>query len=112
MEKRVKGLPVSAMPTFTEYQSWYSEARALIKQLLPDRLADFVRHYEKPKPRKTIDSENYRIEDALQGVSISSATFDRSIVADQASAIPHLRQQVAILASVKQRFESSLLDIR
>src|SRR4051794_19400580 len=43
------------LPSFNEdYQPWYSEAKVLIKQLLPDRLADFVRHYEKPKPRKDI----------------------------------------------------------
>jgi hypothetical protein len=38
----------------TEYQCWYSEAKVLIKQLLPERLDDFVRHYEKPKTRKSI----------------------------------------------------------
>ncbi len=37
----------TALPSFAEdYQAWYSEAKVLIKQLLPDRLADFVRHYE------------------------------------------------------------------
>src|SRR5438874_2736479 len=46
----------------TTYQSWYSAAKALIRQLLPDRLDDFVRHYEKPKSRKNITYENYRIE--------------------------------------------------
>ena len=43
-------------------QPWYSEAKVLIRQLLPDRLSDFVRHYEKPKPRKDITYESYRIE--------------------------------------------------
>lgn len=47
------------------YQQWYSESKVLIKQLLPDRLSYFVRHYEKPKPRKDITYENYRIEDHL-----------------------------------------------
>ncbi len=55
---------LEALPSFSaDYQSWYSEAKVLIKQLLPDRLADFGRHYEKPKPRKDITYENYRIED-------------------------------------------------
>ena len=57
-----KGI-LAALPSFTNgYQPWYSEAKALIKQLLPDRLADFVRHYEKPKSRKDISVENYCIE--------------------------------------------------
>src|SRR5437870_1838452 len=61
---------LKALPSFREdYQSWYSESKVLIKQLLPDRLADFVRHYEKPKSRKDITCDNYRIEDYLQGLS-------------------------------------------
>ena len=39
------------MPFATPYQRWYSEVKVLIKQLLPDRLVDFVQHYEKPKSR-------------------------------------------------------------
>lgn len=54
------------LPSFKEeYQRWYSEALALLRQLLPDRVLDFVRHYEKPKSRKDIDFGNYTIEDYL-----------------------------------------------
>ena len=61
-----------SLPNFkTDYQAWYSASKALIRQLLPDRLADFSRHYEKPKPRKDIDFENYRIEDFLQGLRVT-----------------------------------------
>src|SRR5688572_20912681 len=49
---------LDSLPKFSKaYQPWYSEAKSLIKQLLPDRLADFVRHYEKPKPRRDINFE-------------------------------------------------------
>ncbi|MGO0790636.1 hypothetical protein ACTOWA_12295 [Herbaspirillum seropedicae] len=102
---------MDALPNFsTTYQSWYSECLALIKQLLPDRLNDFIRHYEKPKGRKDIGFENYRIEDALQGLRITR--YGDEIVADPRSATSHLQQQVAILRSIKARFESSLFDIR
>ena len=43
-EKYLKSLPDFK----SEYQSWYSEAKALVKQILPDRLSDFVSHYEYP----------------------------------------------------------------
>ncbi len=95
-----------------DYQSWYSETKVLIKQLLPDRLADFVRHYEKPKPRKDITCENYRIEDFLQGVSITSGGWEKDVIVGPYAAIPHFRQQQAILKAVSVRFESSLFDIR
>ena len=43
------------LPSFRKtYQSWYSEAKALIRQLLPDRLSDFVRLYEKPALRRNL----------------------------------------------------------
>jgi hypothetical protein len=102
------------LPSFAEsYQSWYSEARAVIRQLLPDRLADFIRHYEKPKPRKDITYESYRIEDYLQGLNVTR-TFglQKETVVGPDAAIPHIRQQLSILKSVRARFESSLFDIR
>jgi hypothetical protein len=103
---------LDSLPNFgQEYQAWYSEAKSLIKQLLPDRLADFVKHYEKPKPRKEISFENYRIEDCLQGLIITRGWEKTKIVGPE-GALPHFRQQQAILQSVKARFESSLFDIR
>lgn len=103
---------LKALPSFREaYQPWYSEAKALIRQFLPDRLQDFVRHYEKPKSRKVITCENYRIDDCLQGVMVTRV-FETQRVAGPDAALPHLRQQVAIVKSVRARFKSSLFDIR
>jgi len=103
---------IKTFPEFNdEYQTWYSEAKVLIKQLLPDRLSDFVRHYEKPKSRKEITYENYRIEDYLQGLTVTRGWEKQKIVGTEA-AIPQFQQQLAILKSVSARFESSLFDIR
>ena len=94
----------------SEYQPWYSEAKAVIRLLLPDRLDDFVRHYEKPKSRKSISYENYRIEDGLQGLQVTN--YANEVIVGKRAAIPHVRQQFEILKSVKARFRSSLFDIR
>lgn len=103
---------INDYPNFNEeYQFWYSEAKVIIKQLLPDRLSDFIRHYEKPKPRKEISFENYRIEDYLQGLVLTKG-YAKEIVVGQEAGIPHFRQQIAILKSVQSRFESSLFDIK
>lgn len=103
---------IKTLPSFSsDYQTWYSEAKVLIKQLLPDRLLDFVRHYEKPKSRKDITYENYLIEDYLQGLNITKGWQKEKVVGPEA-AIPRFRQQQAILKSVSARFESSLFDIR
>ena len=103
---------IKSLPIFkNDYQTWYSEAKVVIKQLLPDRLLDFVRHYEKPKPRKDITFDNYRIEDYLQGLNVTFGWQKEKVVGPDA-AISQFQQQLAILKSVSSRFESSLFDIR
>jgi hypothetical protein len=110
-DKKKQKTFLEAVPDFkSAYQPWYSEAIALLKQLLPDRLTDFIRLYEKPKGRKDLGFENYRIEDALQGLRVTR--YGSEVVADTKSAIPHMKQQLAIVSSLKSRFESSLFDIR
>jgi len=104
-KQAIKNLPAFAKA----YQSWYSESKVLIRQVLPDRLDDFVRYYEKPKSRKEITYESYKIEDYLQGLNVTRGL--KRVVGPDA-AIPLFRQQLAILESVKDRFESSLFDIR
>lgn len=103
---------VKGLPSFGDtYQRWYSECLALLKQTLPDRLDDFIRHYQKPKGRKDIDFENYRIEDYLQGLTVTRG-LEKRMVVDTAAAIPHFEQQRAILHAAAARFESSLFEIR
>jgi hypothetical protein len=80
-----------------------------LKQLLPERVSDFVRLYEKPKNRKDITSENYVIEDALQGLVITEGV---TRITGPEDAIPKFVQQLNIVKSAKRRFESSLFDIR
>lgn len=106
---------LKSLPSFKgTYQLWYSEAKVLVKQLLPDRLSDFVSHYEKPKARKGISYENYKIEDYLQDLRVTRTAgyLEETKLAGPDAAIPQFRQQLAILKSVKMRFESSLFDIR
>ncbi|HYW40252.1 MAG TPA: hypothetical protein VE957_19260 [Terriglobales bacterium] len=114
LKRKVKDY-VKTLPSFHDaYQPWYSEAKVLVKQLLPDRLSDFVRHYEKPTTRKDLNHSNYVIEDYLQGVSVTRGNdfMGKEKVVGPDSAIPRFRQQLAILKSVSARFESSLFDIR
>lgn len=101
---------IKALPNFNEvYQRWYSEALSMLRQVLPLRIDDFVRLYEKPKSRKEITFENYRIEDYLQGLRL---TFMGEVKVDGSAAIPHFRQQLAIVEAAKSRFQSSLFDIK
>ena len=103
------------LPKFSEeYEAWYSEARVLIRQLLPDRLDDFVGYYEKPRTRKNIDYESYRIYDYLIDLKTTQTRGGRleKVVVTPDAAIPRFKQQLAIVKAIKKRFESSLFDIK
>lgn len=103
---------IKGLPSFdADYQRWYSEALVVLKQILPDRVSDFCHHYETPKARKAISYENYRIEDYLQGLTVTRGHYKEKVVGLDA-ALPHFRQQLAILEAAQARFESSLFDIR
>ena len=105
-EKLIKGLP-----SFKEdYQAWYSEAKALVRQLLPDRLSDFTRYYEKPKSRRETTYANYVIEDYLESLTITRMGGSRVVGPDAAP--PRFSQQLSIVNSIRERFRSSLFDIR
>jgi len=102
---------IKTLPPFkAAYQAWYSEALVLLTQLLPERVDDFRRLYDKPKGRKEITFENYHIEDYLQGLCVTR--YGDEVVVDSSAAIPRFAQQTAILAAAKKRFESSLFEIR
>jgi hypothetical protein len=101
---------LKGIPKFHEtYQSWYSEALACVSQLLPNRRDDFVSYYKPLKPRKFVDPENYTISDYLRGL-VTTRGFQR--IAERSAAVEPFVQQLQIVVALKQRFESSLFDIR
>jgi len=110
-DEKVQAL-IKKMPDFKDtYQKWYSESLLVIKQLLPDRVQDFVRFYEKSKTRKSIESGNYVIEDYLQGMTVTRGWEKVKIVGPE-SAIPQFQQQLNVLKSLEARFDSTLFDIK
>lgn len=100
-EKFIKELPRFS----SSYQPWYSEAKAVVRQVIPDRLLDFVKHYERQPNRKALQWDNYTIEDYLQSLS-------RHSIVTMSAGISRMEQQLNILKSARQRFKSSLFDIR
>jgi hypothetical protein len=98
------------LPSFnTNYQGWYSEAQAVIKQVLPDRLMDFESYYEHRKPRKSIDFQNYMIRDYLQGLQVKRLG---DVIVDGSAAIPEFEQQLSLLKAAQSVLGSTLLDLR
>ncbi|MDE0158828.1 MAG: hypothetical protein OXI02_04865 [Candidatus Dadabacteria bacterium] len=110
---------LDSLPNFSEeYETWYSEAKTFIRQLLPDRLDDFVGHYENPKTRNNVTYESYRISDYLMGLQLvetrGSGTKKevKEVIVGIDAAIPRFKQQLAIVKASSKRFESSLFNIK
>ena len=99
-----------SLPNFNlVYERWYSESIAVLRQLLPDRLDDFIQHYEPSRTRKELTYTTYRIRDFLHSTKV---THGNDTIVDQKAAISHFEQQYSILSAALARFETSLFDIR
>jgi len=82
-----------------EYQEWYSEALAIIKQIIPDRKEDFIKIYKQ-------HPESYTLADYLTGVRKPPK------IGHYRMAPGLFQQQLGIVKSAQQKFESSLFDIK
>lgn len=95
-----------------EYQNWYTEATALIRQLIPDRQAEFHELYRGDGKRKATTVQTYHIQDWLNGVRSGTSYTGEKHYDDFAIITMRFSTQLAILQAVRTRFESSLHDIR
>lgn len=87
------------------YNGWYNEALRLIKQLMPERLEDFIHCYSTVKKKDmTVTIENYL-------VSASFRSKDNT-VHGAPMAYAKFNQQLMIVLSLKNCFESSLMNIK
>lgn len=104
-QKFIGSLPISKIG----YERWYSESLAVLRQLLPDRVNNFISFYEKPKNRKDVKYGNYVIQDFMQGLTVT-----RMGASDltPSAALPQFRQQLSILKAAQVRFDSTLFEIR
>ena len=101
---------IKSLPNFDSvYEQWYSESIALLKQVLPDRVADFLQHYEPSKTRKELTLTTFRIRDFFQGVRVVQGN---EVLVDGSAAITHFDQQLSIVKAANARFTSSLFEIR
>jgi hypothetical protein len=93
------------------YQAWYSEALACVRQLLPDRVDDFIAYYKPLRPRKSIDGANYTMSDYMIAATVYM-TNPGGYRVPEGSALSAIYNQVQILEGILNRFESTLFDIR
>ncbi len=69
----------------SDYQRWYTESCAVIKQLIPDRITEFEHLYKGDGRRKEINSHTYTIQDWHNGVRSGTGNWGRTPISYQVS---------------------------
>lgn len=96
------------IPTQFEYQAWYSKTLAVVRQLLPDRVAEFEQIYrvEKRRRRDDINLATYSISDALVGIELLMPKLTA-----KSGFAQRFVMQLAILDSAAARLDSTLANL-
>lgn len=105
------------LAALAKYQAWYTRALAAVRQVLPDRLDEFVRLYRADrKSAKEMSVLSYGIDDFLLGVRAQQRDYrhqkNKDAFDHEAVVISKLQQQVAILASAETRLNDILANLR
>jgi hypothetical protein len=112
-DKELKELKKKTEGSFEKnYQKWYTQSCAVIRQLIPDRMTEFENLYKGEGKRKEINSITYTIQDWLTGVRSSTQYTGEKYFDDFAIISMRFNTQLEILKSVQSRFSSSLFEIR
>ena len=103
----------STLKFFNNYQDWYTEAHAIIQQLLSSRVAEFEALYFSDPKRKKMDNITYSIQDWLLGVRSAINDFTgKKNFHDAGVIVMKFQTQLSILKTVRKRLRSSLFEIK
>ena len=79
---------------------------------MPDRVQEFESFYKPDPKRKGITVTTYTIQDWLSGLAPVPDAYGKKAYEEGNAVIMRYQMQLAILASVETRFESSLFEIK
>lgn len=91
------------------YQVWYTKALIVVKEIIPDRYAEFIECYSCSK-RKEITYSNFSMNDYLLGICISrggTKLFD-----PRSAGLIRFATQLDIIKSIYENMDNVLFDIK
>lgn len=89
----------------SNYETWYTKAVVVIKQITPDRIQDFTLLYSNPK-RKDLEVGTYCISDALRTIRHSNGRYGPW------TAQYCVFSQLNMLRACLEKFDSKLYDLQ
>jgi len=95
----------------TKYQDWYTRTLPVVRQLAPDRLAEYVSCYERDQKRRDLTVLTYSLQDFAAGYSPGEDYSGRPSFDHFGAAWSRMNSQVSILGSLGTRIEGILNDI-
>lgn len=107
-----KEKPADVLPFTARYHVWYTRALPAIRTLVPDRMEEFRRQYERDGKRKTIDALNYVIEDYMHGLGAPTDLYDKPLFDTKTATFIKLNNQLGILSSCSSRLSDILANIK
>ncbi len=94
-----------------EYQSWYTRAHSLIKQILPERLEEFQELYASDRDiYQKITVENYSIRDYILGLKVMDES-GKDVINYNVVFHNKFKNQLAILLSIRSQLDSILFNM-
>lgn len=100
--------PTRPINLHMDYQNWYSQCLPVVRQLLPDRYAEFCEQYKYEK-RKDISYTTYTVSDYMIGLQVKQ--YGEPLFNTKSAFATKFQLQLTILNSALTRLDSALNDI-
>lgn len=95
-----------------DYQNWYTRALKIVDILANDRLEEFINYYKIDSKRKSLDSQNYVIQDFIMGRRARTIVSTGPLWDINSKTTMRVYNQLQILQSLQTRIDSVLSDVQ
>ncbi len=95
-----------------EYQNWYTRALKVVEILANDRLEEFISYYKIDPKRKSVNAQNYVIQDFIMGIGAREDIYNKPSWDTNNVTVLKVFNQLQILQSLETRIDSVFADVQ